>query len=353
MESTTKKTTSQKQNYFYSDKFSPYKLSKYFWMFSATILFVGVILLCTVGFNLGIDFTGGQMVEISTSQTISSEKVENGVNKAITAVNEEYGTTIKIAKLQEVENNIIQIQYQNASGKSTEEMIEINDKIVAGIKTELGSEYIINPAESVSASASGTLLLNSFLALAIAIVAILIYVAIRFELLSGLSAVITLFHDVLMMCALVLIFRIEVNAAFIAAVITILGYSVNNTIIVFDRVRENLKKETLAGKSNKEIADISVKQTLTRTFNTSLTTILAVVLLAIIGVSAIKQFIIPILFGLVVGTYAAIFISAPLWAKIITNSRFDRNRKDALKSQKNKKALTTENVVETTAEPVK
>ncbi len=349
MEST--KTTSKKQNYFYSDKFSPCKLSKYFWMFSATILLVGVILLCTIGFNLGIDFTGGNMVEISTEQSISTTTVETSVNKALNEINTEYGTNVTIAKLQQVENNTVQIQYQNAAGKSTEEMVSLNEAIVSAIKTQLGEDYIIKPAESVSASASGTLLLNSFLALAIAIVAILIYVAIRFELLSGLSAIITLFHDVLMMCALVLIFRIEVNAAFIAAVITILGYSVNNTIVVFDRVRENLKKETLAGKSNKEIADISVKQTLTRTFNTSLTTILAVVLLAIIGVTAIRQFIIPILFGLIVGTYAAIFISAPLWAKIITNSRFDRNKKNAF-AKKDQKALATENVVETTAEPI-
>lgn len=349
------KKTSKKQNFFFSDRFSPCKLSKYFWMLSGTILLIGVILLCTVGFNLGISFTGGNMIEISTGTQIDDPVVYGQVQNAVESVLAENGA--KVSTYQIVgsgEDKLIDVSYQNVSS----DMTEINKNIVNGLNAQLSTILTdftpVTTAQTVSASSSATLLMNSFFALAIAIVAILVYVAIRFELLSGLAAVITLFHDVLMMCALVLIFRIEVNSAFIAAVITILGYSVNNTIVVFDRVRENLKKETLKGKTNREIADISVKQTLTRTFNTSLTTILAVLMLAIIGVSAIREFIWPILFGLLVGTYAAIFISAPLWAKIITNSRFDRNKKEDPYFKIEKKRKTEDGVVvETTAELVK
>ena len=343
--------------YFKSENFKPTKLSKYFWIFSATIFVVGVILLCTIGFNLGLDFTGGNVMTIQTGSQIEYESTRNQVENTIEGVLRDNGVTTGIARSQIVgsgEEAYFEFQYQNIDGLTTDEMNDVNTAVQLALEEQLGTiltnDFTVTTAETKSASATGELLTNSFLALAIAIVAILVYVAVRFDLVGGLSAVITLFHDVLLMCALVLIFRIEINAAFIAALITILGYSVNNTIVVFDRVRENMKKETLAGKSNKEIADISVRETLTRTFYTSLTTIISVVFLAIIGVSAIQEFIIPIIFGLIVGTYAAIFISAPLWAQIITNSRFDKRKLKAQNTQKTEKGSP---VVETTADPVK
>lgn len=345
----TKHKESKISTYFKSEKFKPSKLSKYFWILSGTIFLAGLILLCTLGFNLGLDFTGGNVMEIKGGSQIEQNRSQ--VEQTIEKVLAENGVTTGMARSQIVgqgEEASLSFQYQNIGGITTEEMSAINEAIKTALETELGTvltnEFTVVSAETKSASASTDLLMNSFIALAIAIIVILIYVAIRFDLIGGISAIITLFHDVILMCALVLICRIEINAAFIAAVITILGYSVNNTIVVFDRVRENLKKETLAGKSNKEIADISVRQTLTRTFNTSFTTILAVLLLAIIGVSAIREFIIPILFGLIVGTYAAIFISAPLWASIITNSRFDKRK--MAKTKVTEKAK----IVETSAE---
>lgn len=337
----SKRKESKVAAYLKSEKFKPTKLSKYFWMFSATIFLIGLIILCTIGFNLGLDFTGGNIMEVRAGSQVENAQTKADVERTINDVLLENGVTTGLARSQIVgtgEEARLSFQYQNIDGKTTAEMTEINDQIKAALETKLADvidgSFTVGTSETKSASASGDLLMKSFIALAIAILAILIYVAIRFDLIGGLSAIITLFHDVILMCALVLICRIEINASFIAAVITILGYSVNNTIVVFDRVRENMKKEALAGKSNKEIADISVKQTLTRTFNTSFTTLLAVVLLAIIGVSAIREFIIPIIFGLIVGTYAAIFISAPLWASIITNSRFDKRKQSYTKKEK-------------------
>ncbi len=349
---TNKQKTSKLSSYIYSDKFKPSKWSKYFWMVSGAIFLVGVIMLCCLGFNLGLDFTGGNIMRVQVGDEIKTQSIASSTESTIKTVVADNGA--KVSRYQIIEesgNYYVEFQYQNIS----DDMTAINTKIQTDLTTGLSSvltdgTYNVLASETKSASASSDLLFRAFMALAIAIVAILVYIAIRFELLSGLAAIITLFHDVILMCALVVIFRIEVNSAFIAAIITILGYSINNTIVVFDRLRENTRKESLQNVSNMEIANISIKQTLTRTLNTSITTLLAVLMLAIIGVSAIRQFIIPIIFGLLVGTYAAIFISAPLWAKIITGSRFDKRKiKPAKKDNKTENGQV---VVEATAEPV-
>lgn len=360
MSQQSKRGTLKISSYFKSERFKPSGWSKYFWIFSGSVFLIGLIILCTLGFNLGLDFTGGIVMNVKAGTQIENvdtrDKVENIVNEVLI----ENGVTSGISRVQVVnsgENAVLQIQYQNISGKTTAEMTVVNEQIYTDLETKLTEQSIfgdvdvssiLERAETKSASASSDLLMNALLALVLAVLATLIYIGIRFDLISGLSAVITLFHDVLLMCAFVLIFRIEINAAFIAAIITVLGYSVNNTIVIFDRIRENLKKDTLAGKSNREIANLSIRQTLTRTFNTSLTTVLAVVFLAVIGVSAIKEFMIPIIIGILVGTYAAIFISAPLWASIFTNSRFDKRRANKIKTSK----IDKTKVVETTAQSV-
>ena len=151
-------------------------------------------------------------------------------------------------------------------------------------------------------------------AIFVSITLILVYVAFRFEPLSGIASTLCLLHDVLITLSLVAMFRIQVNTAFIAAIITIIGYSINNSIIIFDRVRENIKKPSLSDKTNKEIVNISIKQSLLRTINTTATTLLAVLMLAIIGVSSIREFIIVIIIGIVAGIYSSIFLASPFWA---------------------------------------
>lgn len=351
MQSNNKKSKSNKVfDYFLSEKFKPTSLSKYFWIFGLLVIFIGTVMLCSIGFNLGMDFTGGNIITVKSGEDTYDDAKYNQIQSEITKVFNENGLSVsRLQKSGTGSTAEIQIQYQNINA----DMEQINEKLKTDLETIFSDEgYVVSASQTKSASASSELLLNSLIALSIAIIAILIYTAIRFELVSGLSAIITLAHDVLVMTALVIICRIEINASFIAALITILGYSVNNTIVVFDRVRENCKKESLAGLSNSQIADLSVRQTLTRTLGTSITTIAAVFMLAIIGVDSIREFIIPILFGLIVGTYAAIFISAPLWTKMITNSRFDKRSSYYIsKKKKTKKDLEPVNFVETTAEP--
>lgn len=323
--------------------FSPTKWSKYIWMFSGTIILIGAIILIVLGFNLGMDFTGGNIVEIQTSTDITPEQYDEIVNKSSNIL-KEHG--LEIARSPQEGGVSVSIQYQNKAG--VDDMTSKNEEIVKSLK-EAFPEYTIVNGGSKSATASDELLTNALLAIIIALIFILIYIAVRFEFLSGIAALITLFHDVLIMCACVLIFRIEINSAFVAAVITVLGYSINNTIIIFDRVRENLRKPSLEKLSNREIADLSVRQTLNRTLNTSITTIVSIFFLACIGVPQMSEFVIPILIGLLAGTYASIFISAPLWTAMMSKSKRGIRQKA---KEKGEKAESENAIVDAVATPI-
>ena len=173
-----------------------------------------------------------------------------------------------------------------------------------------------------SSTVSGEILKSTLLAVSIALLCMLVYIIIRFAILSGISAVLALAHDLIIMLCAMLIFRIEINATFIAAVITILGYSINNTIIIFDRVRENLKLysgKRMNGKLIKPayIANKSVQDTVWRSINTTLTTLITIGMVAIIGVADIRVFALPIIFGLLAGTYSSVFIAPTLWAMLM------------------------------------
>lgn len=312
--------------------FTPSRWTKYFVSFSAALVLIGAIMLMVCGFNLGMDFTGGNIVSVKSATEITTEEYNTIVSTA-DGILREQGLSLAQAQIEgETGQQSVSIQYQNKDG--VDDMSEINAAVVTALSEAL-PDYTVNNAESKSASASAELLTNALLAVFIALIFIMIYIAIRFEFLSGVAALVTLFHDVLIMCACVLIFQIEINSSFVAAIITILGYSINNTIVVFDRVRENLSKPSLDHLSNKQIADLSIKQTLNRTLNTSITTILAIFLLALIGVPQMSEFVVPILIGLIAGTYAAIFISAPLWAAMMAkNSKYGIREKAKAKAAK-------------------
>ena len=316
----------------FKKNFKPSKWTKYVLMFSGTIILVGVILLFALGFNLGMDFTGGNIVKIETNAELSDSEYSAVVNKSSEVLSSQ---GLSLAQAQRVgvgADFYVSIQYQNKSGEA--DMSSINEQVVASLQEAYPSYNVIS-AESKSSTASAELLLNALLAIVIALVFIMIYIAFRFEFLSGVAALITLFHDVLIMCAFVLMFRIQINSAFVAAIITVLGYSINNTIIIFDRVRENLRKPSLESLSNDDIANLSIKQTLTRTLSTSFTTVVAVALLACIGVAQMSEFVIPILIGLLAGTYASIFISAPMWTLLMGKSK--HNLRNKIKADKKAK----------------
>ena len=170
--------------------------------------------------------------------------------------------------------------------------------------------------DHVSAIAGRDLLGNAVKALLIAFACMLIYIAIRFDVFSGLAALFGLIHDVLIMCSFMVFFRgiFQVNSSFIAAVLTIVGYSINNTIIIFDRIRETSKKPGFTMKPRMEIVEASVSNTLSRTINTSLTTLITLVALYVFGVDSIREFAFPLIVGMLAGTYSSVLLSGQVWA---------------------------------------
>ena len=188
----------------------------------------------------------------------------------------------------------------------------VKDKVLEALT--LSEPYTGNVTSPgyVSSTVSSELLQRAILAVVIAIVCMLIYIWIRFELLSGLAAIIALFHDLIMMMCGMLIFHIEINQTIIAAIITILGYSINNTIIIFDRVRENVK--AMSGASNESIINTSVQSTFSRTIFSTLTTLVMILFVAIIGVADIRIFALPIIFGLISGFFSATCIAPSIWS---------------------------------------
>lgn len=319
--------------------FNASKYTKYFLSFSLAFLLIGVILFCILGFNLGMDFTGGSTYEVSVGE-ISDADYNNLKQELGTVVSNE-GVRYTISAKNSGADMVMEIKCQTQDEAVQQTLYQ---------KLTDATTYTVASTGFQGATTTGEVLTSAFIAIFLALVAMLVYIAIRFELISGVSALVALLHDVLMMCAFVVLFRIEVNASFVAALITILGYSINNTIIIFDRIRENQKMPDLQKMPYKDLADLSVKQTLRRTINTALTTIFAIVLLAILGVPSMRQFVLPILIGLIVGTYSSIFISPQLWAFLMTRSKnIDKKRtpKQAVDS------TNTTNIVEAEATPVK
>lgn len=297
-----------KSNFDYCGKF------KYTALVSGVIIIVGLILLLVNGFNLGIDFTGGYIVQFEIGSELSETNSYNSYVDAVNDILKEYNTSVgSDQKSGDGASAILEIRYYLSGDMTDEELNEINNDIYAAFEESFPNIEITN-SESIGATASSQLIIDTMTAIIIAVLFILIYIAIRFEMANGLSSIFALVHDVLILLSLVLLFNIEINSSFVAAIITVIGYSINNTIVVFDRIRDNSKKDNYLNANVIQLANDSIRQTLTRSIYTALTTMISVLLLCIIGVDSLQQFILPIFFGLLAGTYSSIFLAAPLWA---------------------------------------
>lgn len=283
-------------------KFHIVKNRKIFFIISLAVILAGVISFIIQGFNLDIDFIGGTSMQIENigieADRAQCEKI-SGIVKNVAG--------FEASSVQKIGDDGKGVLIKTKAIDS-----EVSDKIFKSIKTE----YNITaeaPAsiDNVSASVGSELTKQAIWAVSIAIVLMLVYIAFRFEVKVALSAVIALIHDVLIMLTFYSIFRIPVNMTFVAALLTILGYSINATIIIFDRIRENSKyksKESLEDKVNR-----SVWQTMGRSLNTTITTLCTIGTLAIIGVSSIKIFAVPIIVGLLAGLFSSVFISGNIY----------------------------------------
>lgn len=296
----------------------------------AVIMIAGIIMLFVPGMNVGIEFTGGTIMTVTLGELADGANYNASVAK-ITDIIEKNGGEVSYfqkSSAEETSKSAIDFRFR-VKGESTDIINQIKNDVAAEFGGDAADTSFIT-SETIGESASRDLLKNAILGAAIAIALIMIYVIIRFEFWSGVTAVLALIHDVFIMIALTVIFQIQVNSSFVAAVITIIAYSINNTIVIFDRIRERIKP--IDDKSRidyAEVADEAINNTLTRTLFTSATTLITVIFLAILGVPSMREFTLPIIFGLVAGTYSSIFLSTPAWAlinKAISDRKGNYNR---------------------------
>lgn len=267
-----------------------------FMIISLVIIATGVVCFFINGFNADIDFAGG--TEIIVSGLKYNEKA---ITESLSAIE-----GVKVSTIQKTSDGILV------------KTMYLSDAQVTQVKDTLAKDFEgakVESVDSISPTIGKELWQSAAASIAIAALLMLLYITFRFEVLSGISAVIALIHDLLIMVSFYVIFRVPVNTSFIAAILTILGYSINATIVIFDRIRENNR---LAKKNVPFSVTVnkSIWQTLNRSINTSITTLFTLVVLYIIGVQSIKEFALPLIVGIIAGTYSSIFISGPVWATL-------------------------------------
>jgi preprotein translocase subunit SecF len=269
---------------------------------SLLIIIPGIFCMCTRGFNLGIDFTGGTIMDLKFADQVTITQVRD--------VMKDYG----------LDNSTIQLSGDTNNAEAAQNVmirtgdLEENERkeVMASLKDKVG-DYSVLREEKVGATIGGELVTNALLALVISWVLIIIYVSYRFELAFGISAVLALVHDILILLSVFSIMQKQVDSSFIAALLTIVGYSINDTIVIFDRIRENLKLHFRRGGDIKALVDKSIMQTLTRSLYTVFTVMFTTFALYYFGGDTTKDFSFALLIGFGCGCYSSIFIASPLW----------------------------------------
>ncbi|WP_025640975.1 protein translocase subunit SecF [Schnuerera ultunensis] len=272
------------------------KNRKIFYSISLAIIIVGLIMMVAKGLNYGIDFTGGTSIQIKIGKMVTVEEIREIID--------EYDNSASVVH---VGNNKDEIIIKSSKDFDNEEINGIVDKFVEKYDIETkefqSEKFVATMGDEIKKKA----LLSSF----IAAVGMLVYITWRFEFKFAIAAIIALIHDVLITLSIYAIFGIPANNSFIAAILTILGYSINDTIVIFDRIREETRLNPRH--SLEKLINDSVKKSLTRTINTSITTLAAVVILYIVGVEDVKVLALPLIFGIISGTYSSLFIASPIW----------------------------------------
>ncbi|WP_281200037.1 protein translocase subunit SecDF [Staphylococcus schleiferi] len=283
------------------DKIDFMKIAKPLFAFSGVVILAGVIILSIFKLNLGIDFTSGTRVDLQSDQPLNQNQVEKKLEAIDLKPNQ--------LSIGGNKNENASMQYKHDLSKD-----EIA-KVSKTLKDGYGKEPSVN---TVSPVIGQELAKNAMLAVIIASIGMIIYISLRFEWRMGIASIISLLHDAFMIIAVFSLFRLEVDITFIAAVLTIIGYSINDTIVTFDRVREMLKKVKVITKEEQidYIVNSSIRQTLTRSINTVLTVVIVVVAMLILGASSIFNFSLALLIGLVSGVYSSIVIAVPLWGML-------------------------------------
>ncbi|MDD3271885.1 MAG: protein translocase subunit SecF [Syntrophomonadaceae bacterium] len=271
------------------------KRRKVFYIISLLIIIPGLVSLVVNGLNLGIDFTGGSIVQVQMESSVQSAQVRSALK--------EIG--MDRADVSKSGNQFL-IRTTELDQEQTRQLLDALESKFKNV------EFL--SAESVGASIGKELTNKAILAVIIAALAMLVYISLRFEWTFGVAAIVSEIHDVLFVLGLFSLFQWEINTPFIAALLTIVGYSINDTIVIFDRIRENLRmkrKEDYASLINRSIA-----QTLNRSINTVLTSLFALIALLVFGGGNIRYFILAMIIGFIIGAYSSIFVASPVWYDI-------------------------------------
>jgi preprotein translocase subunit SecF len=277
------------------------KFYKLFNLISLSLVIISILLLSLKGLNFGVDFKGGTLIELRA----------NDKNINVTSLRQSFRSMnlgdFNVKKFGNENDFLIKIEKKDTSADA----IEIIKK---ELTTTIGSSFNFRRVENVGPKVSAELLKSGVIAIALSLAAMLFYIWIRFEWQFSLGAILALFHDVIITLGIFSLFNLEINLSIVAAVLTIVGYSMNDTVVIYDRVRENLRK--FSDIKIYELTNISINETLSRTLITSVTTLLALVSIYLFGGEILKGFSLAMIMGVVFGTYSSIYIANPILVKL-------------------------------------
>ena len=277
------------------------KFYRIFNLISLSLVIISILLLFFKGLNFGVDFKGGTLIELRAND---KEINVTTLRKSFSKMN--LGD-FNVKKFGNENDFLIKIEKKDTSANA----IEVIKK---DLTSSLGGSFNFRRVENVGPKVSSELLKSGIIAIALSLAAMLFYIWIRFEWQFSLGAIIALFHDVIITLGLFSLFNLEINLSIVAAVLTIVGYSMNDTVVIYDRVRENLRK--FSDIKIFELTNISINETLSRTIITSVTTLLALVSIYLFGGEILKGFSLAMIMGVVFGTYSSIYIANPILVKL-------------------------------------
>ncbi|ATV57558.1 protein translocase subunit SecF [Fusobacterium pseudoperiodonticum] len=295
---------------------------KYYLSVSIVLVVLSIVVFFAKGLNYGIDFTGGNLFQLK----YNDKKI------TLTEINENLDKLSE--KLPQVNSNSrkVQISEDGTVILRVPELKEEDKKEVLNSLQELGA-FNLDKEDKVGASIGDDLKKSAIYSLGIGAILIVLYITLRFEFSFAIGGILSLLHDIIIAVGFITLMGYEVDTPFIAAILTILGYSINDTIVIYDRIRENLKRRHNKNWTLEDCMDESVNQTAIRSLNTSITTLFSVIALLIFGGASLKTFIMTLLIGILAGTYSSIFIATPI--VYLLNKRKGNNMEDMFKDDDN------------------
>lgn len=291
---------------------------KYYLSVSIILVVLSIVVFFAKGLNYGIDFTGGNLFQLKyNDKKITLTEINDNLDKLS-------------EKLPQVNSNSrkVQISEDGTIILRVPELKEEDKKEILNSLQELGA-FNLDKEDKVGASIGDDLKKSAIYSLGIGAILIVLYITLRFEFSFAIGGILSLLHDIIIAVGFIALMGYEVDTPFIAAILTILGYSINDTIVIYDRIRENLKRRHNKNWTLEDCMDESVNQTAIRSLNTSITTLFSVIALLIFGGASLKTFIMTLLIGILAGTYSSIFIATPI--VYILNKRKGNNMEDMFK----------------------